>query len=235
MAAREVLLVVATLTILFGLVVSLARRVRAEAAFSLVRREMLVLEDALAAYLRREQSIPNVPPLFPAEMDREITASTPGFDSSAAPDFLLPNVPARLTDPHDERILAERAFLNNRATIGALDVGARRSAITQRETRAGDAENDADAVINGVSALLFDGSTLRDPWGQPIVFMSAGRAEIGYATKNRPFFFSAGPDGRYLTLLDNIYSYEVRAGRIADPGDDPAEDPAIPQFPTGEE
>lgn len=234
MAAREILLVVAILTILFGLVVSLARRVRAEAAFSLVRREMLVLEDALAAYMRREQALPHVPPLFPAELDRQITGNTPALGSTAAPDGLLPTAPTRLPDQQDEGVLAEMAFINNRVMMRALDVGARRSAITQREARAGESETDAAAVINGVSALLFDGSTLRDPWGQPIAFMPAGRPEIGYATENRPFFFSAGPDGRYLTLLDNIYSYEVLAGRIADPGDDPAQDPAIPDFPMEE-
>ena len=50
LALREMLLVIALLTIAFGLMVSLARGVRSEAAHSLVQRELLELEEALAAY-----------------------------------------------------------------------------------------------------------------------------------------------------------------------------------------
>ncbi len=53
----------------------------------------------------------------------------------------------------------------------------------------------------------YDGQELRDAWGTPIVFMPHYNKFIGQA--QRPFFFvSAGPDQKFLTIADNIYSYE---------------------------
>ncbi len=49
---------------------------------------------------------------------------------------------------------------------------------------------------------------LTDAWGRPIGYLSQHHPLIGMAPQNRPFFFSAGPDGRYLTRQDNLYSYE---------------------------
>lgn len=51
--------------------------------------------------------------------------------------------------------------------------------------------------------------TVRDAWGNPIVFMVAMHPAIGMALDDRPFFFSAGPDRKYLTREDNLYSYEA--------------------------
>lgn len=51
--------------------------------------------------------------------------------------------------------------------------------------------------------------TVRDAWGSPIVFMPQMHPAIGMALDDRPFFFSAGPDRKYLTREDNLYSYEA--------------------------
>jgi hypothetical protein len=72
---------------------------------------------------------------------------------------------------------------------------------------------------------LYNGRILADAWGNPIVFMPDQHPAIGMAPMRstglsgpttRPsaggeatfFLFSAGPDGRYLTREDNVYSYE---------------------------
>jgi type II secretory pathway pseudopilin PulG len=49
---------------------------------------------------------------------------------------------------------------------------------------------------------------LVDPWGSPIVFMPGEDPSIGMAPGDAFFFFSAGPDGKYLSREDNVYSYE---------------------------
>jgi prepilin-type N-terminal cleavage/methylation domain-containing protein len=59
---------------------------------------------------------------------------------------------------------------------------------------------------------IYDERSVRDAWGNPIVFMPRMHPQIGMAPDNRPFFFSPGPDGRYLTRADNLYSYEIVPG-----------------------
>ena len=67
-------------------------------------------------------------------------------------------------------------------------------------------------VLGDVPVSMYDETTLRDAWGSPIVFMPAKHPWVGTAPQDRFFFFSAGPDRRYLTQDDNLYSYE-EAGR----------------------
>ncbi len=55
---------------------------------------------------------------------------------------------------------------------------------------------------------VYDGQTLRDAWGTPLVYMARGAPNIGIAPQQRAFFLSAGPDRDFATLLDNLYSYE---------------------------
>ena len=59
-----------------------------------------------------------------------------------------------------------------------------------------------------VPIAYFDGSVVRDAWGSPIVFLPKMNPAIGMAAKGW-FFFSAGPDRRYTTKTDNLYSYEL--------------------------
>jgi type II secretory pathway pseudopilin PulG len=58
-----------------------------------------------------------------------------------------------------------------------------------------------------------NGGSLRDAWGSPIVFMAGQHPLIGLAPSrdrtNQYFFFSAGPDRKYLTRDDNLNSYET--------------------------
>ncbi|HTW93917.1 MAG TPA: hypothetical protein VMD30_03920, partial [Tepidisphaeraceae bacterium] len=64
------------------------------------------------------------------------------------------------------------------------------------------------AQFANVSIEYFDGAVVRDAWGSPIVFMSKMDPAIGMSAKGW-FFFSAGPDRKYMTKSDNLYSYEL--------------------------
>lgn len=65
-----------------------------------------------------------------------------------------------------------------------------------------------DESFGGLPQSIYNDAMLRDAWGSPIVFMPSMRPGIGMAPQDKPFFFSAGPDGRYLTQENNLYSYE---------------------------
>ncbi|HEX4124343.1 MAG TPA: prepilin-type N-terminal cleavage/methylation domain-containing protein [Tepidisphaeraceae bacterium] len=93
----------------------------------------------------------------------------------------------------DEAMLEKNALANNQAFIMALrsEAGFNSSA------------------VSGVPKSIYDDNTLRDAWGTPLVYMPAMNPAIGMAPQNKPFFFSAGPDRKFLTQEDNLYSYEV--------------------------
>src|SRR5438045_3685223 len=55
-------------------------------------------------------------------------------------------------------------------------------------------------------------NTLVDVWGTPIVYMPAGAFNVGIRRQNRSFFLSAGPDRKFSTVEDNLYSYNRPAG-----------------------
>lgn len=106
--------------------------------------------------------------------------------------------PAPLFDPQlaeNEAALARLARQNNEAVIRALGSQANLSA----------------TVFAELPSTVYDPETqtLRDAWGSPIVFMRTMHPAIGMALDDRPFFFSAGPDRKYLTREDNLYSYEA--------------------------
>lgn len=65
-----------------------------------------------------------------------------------------------------------------------------------------------DKAFKDQPLSVYDEVTLRDPWGTPIVYMAPHSANIGIAPQNRRFFLSAGPDRSFITLVDNLYSYE---------------------------
>ena len=167
LATRELLLCVAVLTVAFGLAVSLARRVRAEAAHDLARRQLA----ALAQSLEQSQNsgggaFSGVPPMAVAA-DGPLTTG-------------------------DEPALRERAAAAMAGLADLLD------------------GPDADAP---------------DPWGRPFAFLRRGRAEFGIAPGDGPFFFSAGPDGLYLTREDNLYSYDYGPDRPSAPAAAPTGQP----------
>jgi hypothetical protein len=65
-------------------------------------------------------------------------------------------------------------------------------------------------IFSDLPVSMYDGHTLRDAWGGLILFLPHQHPAIGIAPHDRFFFFSAGPDRRYLTRDDNLYSYEGR-------------------------
>lgn len=95
--------------------------------------------------------------------------------------------------PQNEKNLQEAALKNNHQIIELL-------------LRAEPA--DAGKAFSGLSDIASDETALRDAWGTPIVYMPAMHPAIGMAPQNRRFFFSAGPDRKFLTQDDNLYSYE---------------------------
>lgn len=107
-------------------------------------------------------------------------------------------------DRVDEPVLNRAARANNEQTVRAL-----RSDYRQHQT-------DPNALADPFEQLpisVYDRGTLRDAWGSPIVFMPGQHYLIGLAPsragQDQAFFFSAGPDKRYLTRDDNVYSYET--------------------------
>jgi hypothetical protein len=103
------------------------------------------------------------------------------------------------TGPVEEAALRRNASQNNQEIVAALrasgDLGA--------------------GFLGDLPVTLFSDGQLRDAWGSPIVFLPRFDRLIGMALKDRPFFVSAGPDRKFLTLEDNFYSYE---GLVAEEG-----------------
>lgn len=94
--------------------------------------------------------------------------------------------------PPDEAALRTAAAANNQDLVRALRAG-----------------GDLSSKLAGeLPVSLYDERQLRDAWGSPIAFLPRFDPNIGMALGDRPFFVSAGPDRRYLTREDNLYSYE---------------------------
>ena len=110
-----------------------------------------------------------------------------------------PDVPPLLASAGsaDEPALHKAALANNQALVLAF-------------RRQGDL---LGQELANLPITVFDERTIRDAWGTPIAFMPPRAANIGMLPQDRFFFFSAGPDRRFLTREDNLYSYEVPAGQ----------------------
>src|SRR6185312_16043849 len=106
---------------------------------------------------------------------------------------ILPFVPtdSPTTPLPSEETLQQNAIVNNRSFVQAL----RRDNLLTDE-------------FGGLPQSLFNDLMIRDAWGSPIVFMPSSHAGIGMALLDKPFFFSAGPDLKYSTQENNLYSYE---------------------------
>jgi hypothetical protein len=149
-----------------GLVVSLARNVRAESARVVTQKVLFELDRLMAQYqAQHEQRLPVIAPLIPADA----------------------------VAPPDEAALHRAALANNTQFVQLL---------LTRETVA---RSFAELPLRLHGQV---NPRLDDEWGNPIVFMSSGNKYIGTAAGGKSFFFSAGRDGKYLTLDDNLYSYE---------------------------
>jgi hypothetical protein len=110
-------------------------------------------------------------------------------------DGVPPNIQAFIPDDMlvvDESGLARAAEVNSQAVVRLLK--ANHVFPTER--------------FEDLSISYYDGLTVRDAWGSPIVFMPHMHPAVGMAAKGW-FFFSAGPDRKYTTKPDNLYSYEL--------------------------
>jgi len=47
-----------------------------------------------------------------------------------------------------------------------------------------------------------------DPWGREIALLAGDGAGVGLAPGGKPFAVSAGPDRKFSTTADNLYSYD---------------------------
>ncbi len=117
-------------------------------------------------------------------------------------------IPVQTADKPEEAQLASLADRNNKQFVAAL-----RPELIKLDKRT---LGGSDSLLGQLPLAVYDGVTLRDAWGSAIVFMPTQHHWIGLAPKSRPgqtyFFFSAGPDRRYLTRDDNLYSYETVVG-----------------------
>ena len=67
----------------------------------------------------------------------------------------------------------------------------------------------APGALNELSIANYNEVAVLDAWGRPVVYMPGQHPLVGMASSNRSFFFSAGPDRRYRSRPDNLYSYET--------------------------
>ena len=99
----------------------------------------------------------------------------------------------------DEALLLRRAIRNNREWLRLLTESVPVEVASSPE------------MLGQLSLSVYDPRypSLRDAWGTPIVFVRRTHPELGMAPRDAPFFLSAGPDRRFLTVADNLYSYEA--------------------------
>lgn len=150
---------------------------------------VLGLMVSLARYVRNELAVEATKDLL-HRLDALMQqyASRHGQLPPVAP-FLPPGGAAEELPP--EQILQQNSIVNNRSFVLAL----RSDGLLVDE-------------FGGLPQSIFNDMMIRDAWGSPIVFMPAGHEGIGMALQDKPFFFSAGPDSKYTTQENNLYSYE---------------------------
>ena len=204
------LTVVALLIIVLGLMVSLAWDVRRQSSERLTKDLLRKLHVMMNQYTERHKRVPQVTAFIETGSDagpvgvRSATASAAGSGqllrrkaerATAEPSRPGGPIPLRTRedDLPDEASLLAAAEQNNREIVQVL----------RNEAAAPQPE-----LFGPVGGATYDDVALRDAWGTPIVFMAGQHPAIGMALGNRPFFFSAGPDRRFRTLEDNLYSYE---------------------------
>jgi hypothetical protein len=107
---------------------------------------------------------------------------------------VTPFIPDDAASAPDERSLAFTARANDRDLVRLLR---------------GYGGPVAANLLAGLPLANYDDVTIRDAWGTPIVFLPAGHRLVGMSSKGY-FLFSAGPDRKFLTRDDNLYSYEAR-------------------------
>jgi hypothetical protein len=210
------LTVVALLIIVLGLMVSLAWDVRRQSSERLTKDLLLKVHVLMNQYIEHHKRVPQISPFIetggpPRESAVVIAPPLPttrrggrGRGDDAKPRLSASTRPAgeaaaappagRAEDElPDEATLLAAAEANNREFVSVL-----RSEATGPQPE----------LFGPLGGTMYDEVTLRDAWGTPLVFMPGQHPAIGMALGNKPFFFSAGPDRKFRTLEDNLYSYE---------------------------
>lgn len=194
----EMLTVVAGLIIVLGLMVSLAWDVRRQSAERLTKGLLVKLDVLMGQYIARHKRMPEVTRL----VDAPIHAATQPAVALSAVELAEDELP-------DEESLLAAAELNNRDFVQAL-----RAEVAPLVGAVGQVDRQSPDLFGPLTGPMYDEVTLRDAWGTPIVFMPAMHPAIGMALGNRPFFLSAGPDRKFRTRDDNLYSYELGAPEV---------------------
>ena len=190
----EMLTVVAVLIIVLGLMVSLARYVRDQSANQLTASLLHRLDTAAREYAdQNDGQLPPVTPLI--------------GDNATVPDELTLHRIARRNNEDFVRALRE-FFVRSRSPTRI--VSSRPASLSPATAPSQNGYTGSDeGNFDDLPTSIYDEVTLRDAWGDPIVFMPHDHPAIGMASRANPsFFFSAGPDHKYLTRDDNLYSYE---------------------------
>lgn len=189
----EVLTVVALLIIVLGLMVSLAWDVRRQSSDRLTRDLLVKLHVLMSQYMERHKRMPQVT-AFVVTSEGKAGEAGDASDAATRP-VANATIPLRGVDEDlpEESVLQAAAAANNRDFVLALRA---------------EAASPSPELFGPLGGAMYDELTLRDAWGTPIVFMPRQHPAIGMALGNRPFFFSAGPDRRFKTPEDNLYSYE---------------------------
>jgi type II secretory pathway pseudopilin PulG len=189
----EMLTTVAVLIIVLGLMVSLARYVRNQSANQFTADLLRDLDAAVRRYADHNAGqLPPVTPLIP--------------DAGPVPDEITLHRMARRNNEDFVRALKEYFVPPHEADHGTSPP----PDATQPTPASSPIADTASREFGELPISIYDEVTLRDAWGDPIVFMAHDNAAIGMASRQHPsFFFSAGPDHRYLTRDDNLYSYEA--------------------------
>jgi type II secretory pathway pseudopilin PulG len=154
---------------------------------------VLGLMVSLARYVRNRSA----KELTKAELRRLANLMDDYMQSNGGRPPVVPEVLAPGPGPYDEADVQRDARLNNMAFVRLL-----------RQQNQWSAGGKLTNVIEGLPVGSFDEVTLHDAWGGLIIFMPAQHPAIGMAPADKPFFCSPGPDRKFLTRDDNLYSYE---------------------------
>jgi prepilin-type N-terminal cleavage/methylation domain-containing protein len=182
----EMLTTVALLVIVLGLMIALARDVRTRSAEDLTKGILTRLDFLIEQY--RGKALSNLPP-----QQRRAFPQVRPFIPETMQAATGPAVPL------DESVLAENAMENNKELVRTLKQ-----------------YFDLGSYFSDLSIANYNEVSILDAWGSPLVYMPGQHRSVGMAVTNHSFFFSAGPDRKFLTRQDNLYSYEMGPGDVSD-------------------
>lgn len=182
----ELLIAACLLVIVLGLAVSLSRDVRAQSARVLTGDLLVRMEKLHDAFAAKHGVLNLNPEFFPVTVVAEVPSGPTTVPSPGS----SPRLVFAGADDSQLLRLAER---NNRAFLLAVSSSATPEFFAQ------------------LPVSVYDPQTpsLRDAWGTPIVMIPRTHPLLGMAPRDAPFFLSAGPDRKFSTLADNLYSYEA--------------------------